>query len=66
MDKSESELDIPNLRSLINQIDSLKDHMCTQVNGSEIQLARYDGRQGKAQFYLRHKDAFLVDPNNLN
>ena len=35
------------------------------VDGSEIQLARYDGLKGKERFYLRHKDAFRLDPNNI-
>lgn len=33
--------------------------------GQEIQLAEYDGLKGEESFYLRHKDAFKVDSNNL-
>ena len=35
------------------------------IDGQEIQLARYDGLRGTEQYFLRHKDAFKVDANNL-
>ena len=30
----------------------------------EIQLSRYNGVQGREQFYLRHTDAYKIDPHN--
>ena len=36
-----------------------------RLDGEEIQLAHYDGMNSEEKYYLRHKDAFKVDLNNL-
>ena len=79
LEKGENTNDqIANLRDLVLHTKTLKDmvnELCPKVNpnasrrirldGEEIQLAKYDGMLGQEQFYLRHKDAFKVDLNNL-
>ena len=36
-----------------------------RLDTEEIQLSRFNGLHGREQFYLRHKDSYKVDPNNL-
>ena len=49
------------LRSIENMIDSrLKED--SKLNDKEIQLAVYNGN---GEYYLRHKDAFRLDSNNI-
>ena len=38
----------------------VKEH--EKITDKEIQLAVYNGN---GEYYLRHKDAFRIDPNNL-
>ena len=35
-----------------------------RIDKTEVQLSRYDGMQGKHQFYPRHKDNYVVDQNH--
>ena len=37
-----------------------------RIDTEEIQLSRYNGLHGREQFYLRHKDSYEADPNNLD
>ena len=36
-----------------------------RIDTEEIQLSRFNGLHGREQFYLRHRDSYKTDPNNL-
>ena len=35
-----------------------------RVDDEELVVARYNGASNKNQYYLRHKDSYMRDPNN--